>query len=429
MKITPKDIDMGNYTLKYYKCNRFTSNQINFVFETKLTKNKIYDLDMLADYLMSTNKEYKTLKEIQDKGMDLYSTSLLIDNYRIGNKLITHITISLMDKDLVKDDYYEEAFKYLKTLLFNPNFTNGKYDETIMNRRKEAFKEDLKNRLLSPTNKSYNSLIKHAFKNTYISKDLITTSKEVDKVLDASANRVIKTYDELINKSFVGGYIFGNFEEKYIKKIKEYFKFNYVKPFDRNYSEEISFDNIADKDVYDKDLNESVLTMIYDIKNYSKKEINLYKAIMYFINFDSGRMLHKTLRDKLNIVYSSNASLNLHSGFIVFEAFIDYKNKDKCIKGIESVLEDLKDKRVVKKELAMLRKTLKEKRLLNEELKPFYTHSVSIDYFKNNTSFDEFYEDTLKFKEEDIIKAINKLERKVTYLYAGTKQDSKEDTF
>ena len=26
-------------------------------------------------------------------------------------------------------------------------------------------------------------------------------------------------------------------------------------------------------------------------------------------------------------------------------------------------------------------------------------------------------------------KAINKLERKVTYLYAGTKQDSKEDTF
>ena len=40
MKITCKDIDMGNYTLKYYKCNKFTTNQINFIFETKLTKNK-----------------------------------------------------------------------------------------------------------------------------------------------------------------------------------------------------------------------------------------------------------------------------------------------------------------------------------------------------------------------------------------------------
>lgn len=429
MKITCKDIDMGNYTLKYYKCNKFTTNQINFIFETKLTKNKIYDLDMIAEYLVSTNKEYKTSKELQDKGIDLYNVGFSIDNYRIGKKLITHVIITLIDKKLVKDDYYEEAFKYAKNLLFNPNFNNGTYDKTIMNRKKDAIKEDLKNRLLSPTNRSYNAVLNHAFKNTCITSDLLNSNEEIDEVLDKSAERIIKTYDELINQSFIGGYIFGNFETKEINKIKEEFKFKYVKPFDREYSEIITFDNIKDKDVYDKDLNESILTLIYSIKNYDKKDFHIYKAIMHFINFDSGRMLHKTLRDKLNIVYSSNASFNANSGFIVFEAYIDYKNKDICIKGIESILEDLKDKKTVKKELAMLRKTLKERKVLNQELKNFYTHEVSVDYFRNTKSFDEFYNDVLSYTEDDIIKAINRLERKVIFLYAGTKQDSKEDTF
>ena len=77
----------------------------------------------------------------------------------------------------------------------------------------------------------------------------------------------------------------------------------------------------------------------------------------------------------------------------------------------------------------MLRKTLKERKVLNQELKNFYTHEVSVDYFRNTKSFDEFYNDVLSYTEDDIIKAINRLERKVIFLYAGTKQDSKEDTF
>ena len=92
-------------------------------------------------------------------------------------------------------------------------------------------------------------------------------------------------------------------------------------------------------------------------------------------------------------------------------ANINSKNKEKCLDAIEEILETIKNS---KETQVMLTKTVEK---LNDRLYVFdenkWNYKKSHISYKNKVS---------KLKPEDIIDGVNRLEKKVVYLYEGTKK-------
>lgn len=106
-----------------YKDNSFNTIFITLIFK-RLSGNKndaIYIL--LADYLLKANKIYKKVEDITEKKNEFYSMDINLYNCYYGNNPLLYSTIDLISPQVVKDNYLDEAYDFINTMLLKPDFT------------------------------------------------------------------------------------------------------------------------------------------------------------------------------------------------------------------------------------------------------------------------------------------------------------------
>jgi len=424
MKI--KEVPMDGFNAYFYKTKKYSTIHINLFFEIKQSKQNIYLCDLLEEYMLCTSKNYKTEKELTDKSRELYTVSGGLFNHTVGNKIIVEMDFTFFDPKLVDDDYFKDALDFAYERIYNPNFTNGKLDKSVLKKVKNNLIGYTAEKIIHPQSKASSILWKTIAPNTFISYDIIETKKEYEDLLDSFTDEdLIKMYHEIVDNSFIGMTIMGNLDDRDLENIKNTFKFKNIKKYTPKRKELVK---INDKEKYikisDEDLNESILYNIYTCKKYrgTQKDKNIFKAIKMILNYDTGRLIHKTLRDEMQIVYNASASFMERAGIFTLRASIDSKNEQKCLEGFDKLLEKLKDEKFLEEELAKIRTFIEKDMFIYDENKYNLLNSlINMKIFKNG-SLQKQQKLMSDITAKDIIETVKVLEAKVTYFYEGVKK-------
>ena len=80
-----ENLDMGAYNLHIIKTKKFKTITVEVNFREKMNKDSITMRNLLKSVLLSTNKNFKTEKELIKETENLYDLKLISSNTRIGN--------------------------------------------------------------------------------------------------------------------------------------------------------------------------------------------------------------------------------------------------------------------------------------------------------------------------------------------------------
>ena len=161
---------------------------------------------------------------------------------------------------------------------------------------------------------------------------------------------------------------------------------------------------------------------MYKCKNYKNKDVYTYQTIVKMINYEVGRLMHKILRDKYNLIYSGDVRFMPYYGTMDFVCNINSKNKEKCLDAIEEILETIKNSKETQVMLTKTVEKLNDRLYVFDENKWNYVSLLNGKIYGNKKSPISYKNKVSKLKPEDIIDGVNRLEKKVVYLYEGTKK-------
>lgn len=354
-----------NYNFIHTNMDNFKVNRLRFCFTKKFNLKDMIYLDLLPSILIHSTKKYNTNKKLNEKFEELYCPHFDGAYIRRGNNQTIEIDLSFINPRYTNKDMYKETFDMFNELLFNPNITDGRFDE-------EVFQMIKKQKLLSidrikQDGGCYGSFLADeiVYKSTPLEYNSLNLKKELEKITNKD---LYNYYKNFLNDSKIDVLSIGNNDEeilvKYIDKtIKKIPIKDDLDSFDIILSKKSNIlENI--KSVKNNQSNLYVYFIIDELTDFEKN------YVLYLYNFIFGSMnesmLFKCVREENNLCYSIYSYIRSYTNTLVVESGINYKNYKKCISLIKKVFKDMSN---IKKIELLLEKA---KNGMNLSLNDFY---------------------------------------------------------
>ena len=415
MNVVTKKIN--NYEAVIYKTKKYTTIHLDYIFLNEFTHRNFIIFDLLNRYMLNTNSKYKTKKEIDELISKYYSFYIQtrVENYT--DDLIITLSIELINPKLVKDDYFDKLIKELHTLIFKPNFKDGKLDKKTITTLKKEMINEFESKKTNIFRQAREDFLNSVFKDTFYTRLQCSLDEYKDIMSNITDKDIIDTYNTLINKSFKRLYILGDITSDNLESLKK-IKFKHIT------DKELVFNKVQIKPISDYvefkfKGEESTIKSLYEVKDYNKEDEFALLSISKILN-SSGRILQKVFRNDLKIVYYSGGYINMKLGYLVIEADIDAKNKDIFIDGLDKVFAEFNNKELVEESLQSYKDHLKDTLYILDENKFGVKFNFLDKYLYNDYTYEELYENIKKVTYEDIMRVINKLERRIIHFANAT---------
>ncbi|MBR4830595.1 MAG: insulinase family protein [Bacilli bacterium] len=418
-----KDIKRINDNTYFYKDDSGVSLylDISFIFDTT----RINDIksEILVRYLTMINSVYKTRKEIDDKSKELYSLSFSPGWRNYNEKSVMFFSCRFIDPKAVKDDYMKDAIDFISNMFLKPAFKDNKLDKDKFT----TIKKDIYNEYINmvkdlgyDSNRKYKKCILKESVSNILSYD---TKEELERDLNSLTDKdIIDFYNELL-KNHYKTFFFGNYSKKDIDYILKLFNFNNEKNYIINTKQR--FDLKKEYNEYiSKEYSQSILTVTYKIKDTDKYSKDYYASIISNIFNSLNGILHKILREKYGLVYSSGAYIPRESNVFCIEANIDKKNKDKTIEAIHEVINMLHDRKFVEERLNYAKGKIKESIYLsNESPRNIYGKAFDLVFDSNALTDIGRIRIINKITTKDILEFFDSLENENIFFYVGDRDE------
>ncbi|MBQ9024422.1 MAG: insulinase family protein [Bacilli bacterium] len=415
-----KNIKSNNNGFYYYKTDEFATIDIRYYFNYENTKENYIKAKILSNYLLKTNKLYKTQKEITDRSKELYGLSVNIGNKEFGSKTFIYFELKMANPRIIEEDYFNDALEFYKNIMLKPNFKDNKLDMEVFNQIKKEIIDKENNNIKNSSKYNERLYYKNIIPNSIINQRIITDIKELEDIINKIEDiDIINFYNDIIN-NYITSFAFGNLLDEEIKIIENTFDFKQI-DFDYKYDvkDEILTNDI---EITSKETTQSYIYFTYEIKDYKKENSYIYDALNTLLNNNNGP-IYTVYRTKLGISYSQYEQILYNNGVFFIEADIDKKNKQKAINGLKEIFDILNDK----EEVERLLKYTKERR---RQLLISYSESVKEiinELEKYILKYDLSEKEKLKLinnlSVDDIMSQINNLEYKCMYFYKGDKDE------
>ena len=414
-----KNIKKINSSSYFYKEESSKSYIFLTSFLYKTSKKNCLIAKLLFEYLFTINEKYKTVKDIFDKKRELYNSSMYQTQFTTNDYTLLKVKFEMLDPKAVKDDYFDNALEFIKDMMLNPYFPNGKLDKERM----DFIKKDIYDWFLNAYNDFHFEFDRNYFKtvspeysrkyNTYDSPE------ELKELLDSITDKdIIDFYYELLNNHYKN-LLFGNMSKTEIDKILSTFKFK-----DTTYKLEYK-ENIVIKNEYNeyvsKKYDQSVINFTYNVSNSDKYCKDVYQRIFSIMNNSKDGLLLGIMREKYGLVYSLHLHLDNFTPIFEITCFIDKKNKDKSIDAIKEFFELMHDKKIISKKLEEAKEKIIESDYLSKEEVNSIYYDFYMTVFENMESQREYIKELNKIETKDIIEFFDGLVNENIFFYKGDK--------
>ena len=315
---------------------------VNFAikFNTNLTEEKAAQRSVLANVLENSNGRYKTEGELRKKLDDLYGTVLYTDVAKRGANHILSLNIECVnDEYLNATGVFEGAFELLQTVVFEPNFVDGQFNEAIVNREKRTVIERIRSQYDNKTSYAQKRMLEHLRPNSAVSTSANGSEKTIEQLDVAS---ITNAYHHMISNDSIDIYVVGHIDESaVVEKIKELFPFK-SRPSRQQHAFQTDEHQAPEKPQRIKEqqkMQQGKLHLAFSTpvsfghKDYTKMQVTngVFGAFPH-------SKLFMNVREKESMAYYASSSYSSHYGLLYAMAGIEAELADKAVALIEEQL-------------------------------------------------------------------------------------------
>ena len=414
-----KIIEEVSYNLHLIKTNKFKTLFFKVILSEKLKKEDITIRNLLIDNLMSSSKKYKTMRELNIKKQDLYGVSVNMVNRRIGDYSFIEYTMNMLNKRFTEESMLKESIQFFSELLYEPNVSNGLFDNELFEVSKKNIKKELEMEKERPNSYAFDRFKEVLDKDAAFSYSSIGYKKDLENI---TSEDLYKYYKKTLDNSVCDIYVVGDFDFDEVEQlIKDNFKFN-TKCRPSSYSILLKNNKRNNEVIQESTFNQSRLFIGFKLTNFNEedKKYPLSLFNMIFGNSPESK-LFKKVREEKSLCYSISSSYRRLDNFYYINAGISYNNYDEVLSTIKKCLKDMQegnfDEESLEKAKTVYLSALKETFDTSASIVEFY---FANEYFDND-SYEEQLELHQKVTKEDIIRVANLLEIDTIYLLKEAK--------
>lgn len=418
-----KEIDLNSYKLHLIKTDKFKSILFKIVFREEIKKENITMRNILVDNLVASTKDYPTRKLQAIKKQDLYGADIYGYNKRIGNHLLTEISMSILNPKYTEDSMLEESIAFFHSIIFNPNVCDNKFNKEIFDIVIENNIADIKSIKENTGSYAITRLKENMDDKNPFSYRMIGYLDDINKI---NSSNLYTSYKNMLNNNLIDLYVIGNFNEEEIESlIKKYFKFKTIKKEKQDIN--LSYKNYkkTPKEVTEEsNLNQSILAIGCSLNRLNEKEkkyiLTLYNIIL---GNSPDSKLFKNVREKHSLAYSISSSFKRFDDVMIINAGISSKNYQEVIKLIKKEMLDIKNKNFTKEDLDKAKELfISVLNDINEYPESILDYYFSLEYL-NTKNLKTQIKNITSITEEDIVKVAKKIKFDTIYLLKEKQKD------
>ena len=413
-----KRIENSNYNLHLIETDKFKTITVKVNFKREFLKEEITKRNLLVNILLEGSKNYPRRRLLEIKTEELYDIGYRIMNYASGKCSIMSFEMTFINPSYTEDIMYDESFKFINELIFNPYIDNNKFNSknyklacNISNDYFDTLKEDTNSysqmRMLEEMDEEYISYRGCGYK---------------EDLKDINEANLYECYKDIIDNDIVDIFVIGNIsKDKAIDLVSKYlpFKTNKRKDLEHFYKRDKVLDTVkCANDKINKEQSTLVLGLRYDnLTNYDARyTLMVYN---YILGGSTESNLFKTVREENSLCYyiTSQSQPLLNIGLI--RSGINADDYDRVVALIYQELENMKkgnfdDAKIENAKVTYINGLTE----LEDNQDSIISLYEGIEYLNSDT-IDNRIKNINKVTRDDVIRVANMVHLNVIYLLEG----------
>lgn len=417
-----EQIDMGSYHLHIIKTTKFKTITVEVNFRREVKKEEITIRNLLKSVLLSSNKNFKSERELIKETENLYDLKLISANTRIGNYSNLSFKVRFLNEKYTEDNMNEYSISFLMDVLFNPNVTSNQFDINEVNKAKNRLEKSIKK--LSDSKLKY-TLIKllETTKDKPYSYNSFGSLDDIEKISPVS---LYDYYKSVLRDDGIDVFVVGDVDATEIKKIfKKYFK---TDTFKKNKStilvEELIPRKRIKKIVESDNTNQSQLTLLCSLNRLTEFE-RKYVLLVYneILGGSSNSLLFDTVREKNSYAYYVNSNAKAYDNILMIYSGIESGNSENVLKLIRKTLLNMEKGKFTDKIIDSAKETIIASIKASTDSPAGIINTYYAKVLVNSDDFDKRIENIRKVSREDIMNISKKVMLHTMYLLEGENKE------
>ena len=411
-------IDMGSYNLHVIKTKRFKTITIEVDFYRELKPEDITKRNLLKAVLLSSNKNFKTERDLIKETENLYDLKLISSNTRIGNYTSLAFKIRFLNEIYTEKDMNEYSIDFLFDILFNPNIKDNKFDEETVRKCKNKLAKNIKS--LSDNKLKY-TLFKllETTKDKPYSYNSYGSLEELEKI---TGEELYKYYKTLLTDDYIDIFVVGDVSTTKIKDIfREKFKATTFKKKKNNIIvPELKPRQRIKKITEQTPANQSQLTLLCSVNNLTDYE-RKYVFLVYneLLGGSSNSILFDTVREQNSYAYYINSNHKPYDNILIIYSGIESGNSEQVLKLIRKTLTNITKGKFEQTNLENAKETIISSIKASKDNPAGIINTYFAKELVNSDEFDKRIENINNITKEDIINLSKKVSAHTMYLLEG----------
>ncbi len=409
-----KKIEEVSYNLHLIKTNKFKTLFFKVILSEKQKKEDITIRNLLLDNLMSSSKEYPTMRDVSIKKQDLYGASISMLNRRIGDHAFIEYTMSILNPRFTEESMLKDSVEFYSSLLYKPNVKNNSFDEELFEMSKENLRKEILMTNERPNIYGFTRFKENIDINAPFSYHQTGYLEDLDTITSSS---LYEYYNHVLESNACDIYVIGDFDFDEMKHlIRDNFKFKNTKRAD-SYEIILSNERSNKEIIEDSSFNQSKLFIGFKLTDFNPDD-KKYALILFNIIFGNSpeSRLFKEVREEKSLAYSISSAYRRLDNFYYVSAGISYNNYNEALNTIKKCLSDIQNNGITDDELDRAKALYIS--ILNDVMES--PSSILDIYFTElyfgNDSYEKQLEMLDTITKEDILRVANLLKIDTIYL-------------
>lgn len=338
-------------TVYLRKTEQFKTITMSIKWKSELNEKAAAYRTVLSNVLQDSNGKYRTQSELRKALDELYGTVFYMDNGKRGHSHIVSLNMECVnDEYLTTEGVFDEALQLMHTVVFSPNFVDGAFEPSVVEREKRTVIERIRSVYDDKTRYAQKRMLELMRPNHPAS---ISSNGTEEDVRSLTREALLSTYESMLNEDEIDIYVVGDIqEEEFIEKIKSLFPFQAREVAERK-SNVVQHEKGDVQQVFEKqDMKQGKLQVGYstpitfDHPDYAKMVVT-----SGVLGGFAHSKLFMNVREKESMAYTINSIYSSHYGIMYVLAGIDPELEEKAVKLIGEQIDALRNGNVTQMEL------------------------------------------------------------------------------
>lgn len=398
---------------------QFKTVNFSIKWRAPLNEETAAERTVLSNVLQHSNEKFPTSASYRSYLDDLFGTVLYFDTTKRGQEHTLLLNVETVnDQYLSHGNVLNEVISLIQEAIFKPNFENGVFKESIVNREKEMVIQRIQSIFDDKSRYAQKRLTEIMRPNSAAS---ISANGTIETVKAITPQSLTKTYEEMIANDVIDIYVVGDINiEEMTEQLKAAFPFA-----DRNVPQSTKEDITSTKvEPYTKETQEmkqGKLHIGYSTPvRFGDKDFPKMQIFNGIFGGYAHSKLFMNVREKESLAYYASSSYASHYGLLFVVSGIEPANEEKARKLIDDQLKVMQDGEISDLELAQTKAML-----INQLKEALDSPRGQIEIFDQYKTLDEpFTLDTWTLRwqsvtKEDVQKMAQQVELQATYFLCG----------